>query len=400
MPESNEPREPRSRGPLVEAAARIAGEVAAKHADAVDKEGRFPFEAMRALQEAKLLSALVPEELGGSGCDIWDLHGMCLVLGEQCANTAMVFAMHQIQVACLVRHGLAVPALRRFLEEEVVGRQAVLASATTEVNIGGDVRSSICAVEPDGARFRVRKQAPVISYADEADAILVTARRTPESSPGDQVIVLCRKGRDGSAGDVALEKTQHWDALGFRGTCSHGYVLNASIPAEQILPAPYAEISAQTMLPTAHVVWTSLWLGIAQSAVNQARAFIRAEARKKPGVVPPASLRLAETVAVLQGLKSNVVSCAREYQRLAHDADALSSMGFALRMNNVKLQVSEAVVDIVGRALRICGIAGYKQDSKFTLGRHLRDAWGAQLMVNNDRIYGANAQMLLVHKDE
>jgi acyl-CoA dehydrogenase len=75
-------------------------------------------------------------------------------------------------------------------------------------------------------------------------------------------------------------------------------------------------------------------------------------------------------------------------------------MGFALRMNNVKLQVSEALTDIVGRAMRICGIAGYKQDSKYTLGRHLRDAWGAQLMVNNDRIYGANAQMLLIHKDE
>jgi acyl-CoA dehydrogenase len=75
-------------------------------------------------------------------------------------------------------------------------------------------------------------------------------------------------------------------------------------------------------------------------------------------------------------------------------------MGFALRMNNVKIAASEALVDLVGRALRICGILGYKQDSKYTLGRHLRDAWGAQLMVNNDRILGGNAQMLLVHKDE
>ena len=53
------------------------------------------------------------------------------------------------------------------------------------------------------------------------------------------------------------------------------------------------------------------------------------------------------------------------------------------------------VVDVVGRALLICGIAGYRNDSKFSLCRHLRDAYGAALMVNNDRILKLNATMLL-----
>ena len=83
-----------------------------------------------------------------------------------------------------------------------------------------------------------------------------------------------------------------------------------------------------------------------------------------------------------------------------NDPDALSSMGFALRMNNLKISVSQLAVDIVGRALGVCGISGYRNDSKFSLGRHLRDAHGAALMVANDRIYGANASILLVHKDD
>ena len=33
-------------------------------------------------------------------------------LGRSCASTAMVYAMHQIEVACLVRHGLASPFIR------------------------------------------------------------------------------------------------------------------------------------------------------------------------------------------------------------------------------------------------------------------------------------------------
>ena len=51
------------------------------------------------------------------------------------------------------------------------------------------------------------------------------------------------------------------------------------------------------------------------------------------------------------------------------------------------------VLDIVTRAMVICGIQGYRNDSKLTLGRHLRDAMGASLMVNNDRILGQNATM-------
>ena len=51
----------------------------------------------------------------------------------------------------------------------------------------------------------------------------------------------------------------------------------------QILPVPFADISAQTMLPVSHLLWSALWLGIATDAVARARAFVRAEARKKPG---------------------------------------------------------------------------------------------------------------------
>ncbi len=62
-------------------------------------------------------------------------------------------------------------------------------------------------------------------------------------------------------------------------------------------------------------------------------------------------------------------------------------------MNNLKLTSSQQVIDVVMRAMMICGIAGYRNDSKLTLGRHLRDATGAALMVNNDRILGQNATM-------
>lgn len=386
------PAEPVSRAELVALAHRIGGEVSAPASDAVDREARFPRESFAALRQEKLLSAFVPRELGGMGCSITDLSAVCEALGQYCASTAMVFAMHQIQVACLVRHGRS-EFFRDYLRELVAG-QLLLASATTEAGIGGDVRSSLCAVEQDGGRFRLEKNAPVISYAEDADAILVTARRSPDAAASDQVITLIRKG------DCTLEMTTGWDTLGMRGTCSLGYRLRADAPIEQIVPQPYAELSSQTMLPFSHIVWTSLWLGIATDAVNRARTFIRAEARKKPGVTPPGALRLAEVVSVLQTMRTNIGFSARDYEELMDNPEALTGIGFAIRMNNLKIASSQLVVEVVGQALLICGISGYRVDSKYSLTRHLRDAYGAALMINNDRIYGANASMLLVHKDE
>jgi acyl-CoA dehydrogenase len=69
-------------------------------------------------------------------------------------------------------------------------------------------------------------------------------------------------------------------------------------------------------------------------------------------------------------------------------------------MNNLKVSASRLAPEVVGGALAVCGISAYRNDSPYSMGRHLRDAYSAALMVGNDRIYAANAAMLLVHKDE
>jgi acyl-CoA dehydrogenase len=371
----------------------IGANVAGPAADSVDAEARFPSEAIEALRAQQMLSALIPREYGGRGCTISDVSEVCFILGQYCSATAMVYAMHQIQVACIVRHAQESPFFQRYLGE-LAANEWLIASATSEIGVGGDVRSSVCAVEPSGDAFTLEKKAPVISYGEYADAILATARRAPDAAASDQVLVLLERG------DFTLDRTSTWDTLGFRGTCSPGFVLSARASLEQILPQPYADISSHTMLPTSHIVWTSLWLGIATAAVSKARAFIRGEARKNPGKAPAASVRLAQVVAQLQGMRALVHDTTREYERVMGDPDALSGMNFAIRMNNLKLSCSTMVVDIVGQAMLICGMAGYKTVSPYALGRLLRDAYGAALMINNDRIFGANASMLLVAKDD
>ena len=366
----------------------IGREVVAPHADAVDREARFPREAFAALREAKLLSAYVPVEYGGMGLNLKDLAKICEILGQYCASSAMIFAMHQIQVACIVHHALGEAFFRDYVRE-LATRQYLLASATTELGIGGDLRSSICAVKVEGERFTLEKQAPVISYGEAADAILVTCRKSEAAARSDQVQVLVRRD------DYSLKPLSGWDTLGFRGTCSLGFVLSSAGNVEQILPVPYASIHGKTMHPFAHIVWGSLWLGLATDALARAKTAVRAEARKNPGVIPISAVRLAEADLVLFAMRSALDLTIAEYENLLLEdaADAFSRFGFALRINNLKISASQQVVDVVSRAMLICGIAGYRNDSKLSLGRHLRDAIGAGLMVNNDRILNHNATM-------
>ena len=380
---------------LLERVRQIGEEVIGPNAADVDRQGRFPTEGIEALKKEKLLSALVPVELGGMEMAIDDLTKICTVLGKYCSSTAMIFAMHHIQLACVVRHGLSSPTLRTYLAE-LVEKQFLIASVTSEVGIGGDTRSSICAVEVDGPRFVLNKDSTAISYGAHADDLVVTCRRNKEAASSDQVMVLLKKG------DYTLEQVGSWDTLGMRGTCSPGFKLRSTGPVEQIIPGAYGDASSQTMVPFSHMLWGGLWLGISSAAVNKAASFVRKAARRTPGQVPPMALRLAEVSNKLQSMRANVNDMANECAALQRSPDgneAMLSMGFALRMNNLKIYCSSIMVEIVHDSMLVCGILAYKNDSEYSLGRQLRDAHSAALMVANDRIYAKNASLLLVHKD-
>ncbi|MHB1584158.1 MAG: acyl-CoA dehydrogenase family protein [Acidimicrobiales bacterium] len=375
---------------LAQRARRIGEGIAGPAADDVDRQARFPTETIEALKSEGILGALVPPELGGWGSSLTEAGDTVFAIGLHCASSAMILAMHHLQVACLARHGRN--HLLRDFQRDVVERQLLLASATTEAGVGGKLRTSLCAVERDGDLVSLTKQAPVISYGAQADAVLVTARRTAESPPSDQVLVLCRPP------GLVLEQMSEWDTLGFRGTCSPGFMLEARGPADQVLSDPFADIAAQTMLPVSHILWGHVWLGLAASALTRARSYVQGEARKQPGVAPPGALRLAEAMTLYQQMESLVHEAAHRYDR--RPAGEPVGMGDAVALNSLKVGASSLLIDIVSRSLSICGMAGYREGSPYSLGRHLRDAHGAALMVNNDRILGDNAQMLLVYKEQ
>lgn len=374
----------------------IATNVAAKHAADVDAKARFPQETVDALKRAGVLSAPVPRQFGGAGCTMRELAQLCATLSSACGSSGMVLAMHYIQVACIARHGQDV-AFWLDYQRIIVRDQPLLASMTSEVGTFGDTRSSICALERNESRFVLDKDATTGSYCAHADAILVTCRRDAQAPKSDQLLVLVRKS------DCHLKQTTTWDTMGMRGTCSPGFRLESSGALEQVLPDAFADVAAQTMVPYSHILWAALWWGIAADAVAKASLFVRAEARKNPGAVPPAATRLAEVSLQLQSTRYNWQAIAAEFDETdasPNGRQELLGIAWALKMNNLKVSASDAAPQIVHRALQVIGILAYKNDSPFSLGRHYRDALSGSLMISNERITAKSASMLMVFKDD
>lgn len=356
---------------------------AAEYADAVDQESRFPAEAFAAARKQRLLGILVPAELGGEGASVADAVDICYTLGRACGATGMIFAMHQIMAAILARH-----ARKNAWHEELLRKldreQLLIASSTTEGQSGGDLRSSVCAVERTGSRMSLEKSATVMSYGAQADALLTTARRSPDALPTDQVLVAFVKG------DYRLDPIMEWNTLGMRGTCSSGFMLRGAGESDQVLPDSYQKIQTRSMMPIAHLTWSAVWAGLAAGAVERARRFVRGAARRSGGQLPPGATHLTRASMSLRALRGIIASALDRFEALSPERDELDSLDFQNGMNLLKVNASELAIATVMGALQACGLAGYRGDGEFSVSRHLRDVLSSSIMINNDRIL-ANA---------
>lgn len=359
--------------------AQAVADIAAAHALAVDRDAVFPTAAIDAAKRNGLLALLVPREFGGGGMPLSEVADVCYTLGQACASTAIIVAMHQAALACVVRHHQGSEWHRRLLFR-VATENLLLASSTTEGRNGGNVRSSAAALLPDGDGLSFDRAATVMSYGAQADGIVTTARRDADALASDQALIVLLKE------DYTLEPTGGWDTLGMRGTRSFGFALKARARPEQIVPVGYDKIHPQTMVPVSHLTWAGVWTGIAAAAVSRAQMFVRTASRRANGQMPPGATDCTAAAASLRALRAIVAANLLRFEQIEHDPQALASLDTQANLNLFKVEVSERAVETVMAALRACGLAGYRNDGEFGVGRHLRDVLSAPVMVHNSRI--------------
>lgn len=364
-------------------------------AAAVDAEGRFPHESVKALRESGLFGLLVPAELGGYEADLATFCSVAAAVGEGCLSTALIYAMHCQQVAVLVDHALEEHA--RSLRQ-IVDKGSLVASVTSEIGKGGHLLTAKAPLLMEGSSLRVRRSAPIVSYGEEADLYLITMR-SGEDKPDTDVSLVLLNGDDG---EIAVEG--NWDSMGVRGTQSVPMSFDATVSSRQLVGGlgKFREMAVQTMIPVGHLGWTAAWFGAAKGAyqrfVRQLRSMgARGETDLQSDLFAARLSRVRMHLDMLEALLNEVTRRLDGLRKAEAPLEAYEDYTLNIVVNSLKVAGSELAFSVANGLVELGGLSkGYLRGNSLGLERTFRDLRSAALMYSNDRLLVANGKLIVV----
>jgi alkylation response protein AidB-like acyl-CoA dehydrogenase len=347
-------------------------EIAAAAAD-VDRDGRFPEEAIGALREQGLLSLGIPDSQGGIGGGPVEYASAVERIAGACASTAMVYVMH------------------------VTGTQTLLAGMGDEP--GGPMSDALgeiasgehlttLAYSEKGSRGHFWAQ---VSRAVRDDGgVLIDADKTFATSAGHADSYLTAVGAPGSddptttelylvpADSPGIDRSSRFDGLGLRGNESGPLTLRGvRARDEQRLGEPGSGFG---LMMSATLPW--FCLGSAASSVGIAGAALDAAAIHASGArlahlggtslaeVPTVRAHIAAAKVRHMQARAHLFEVARQVE----EADPAAELGVLA----AKAGAAEMALAVTDEAMRVGGGAAYSRH--LPIERHFRDARAASVM--------------------
>ncbi|MCD7444882.1 acyl-CoA dehydrogenase family protein [Streptomyces lincolnensis] len=381
---AEDPKDTPDHLPLRERVAAVV-EAARAHAEDVDARGRFPAEAVAELKRNRLLA---PEPVPGQG--LWTAPQTVAVahaLGQACASTGMIWAMHQGQIQAVARQPKTSQAVQDFLDT-AWQTQPLVASLMSEAGAASPRESRAhCREDPGGdGTVTIDKNVSVSSYLQQADAGLLVARRSAEDAVTEQAVVLVLRE------ELTIAGWRDWQALGMRGTGSGGGRVRARTHRDRILEESFSEVSGRVIMPLSNLGWAACWLGIAESAFTVAQdAFRRQQGRTAPDVLTAKTMRLGRASDTIDELTEQVRSLAERYE----EARGAASDALVRRSNALRLTAAARANDSVLDSFQVIGVDAYREPSasRWSLSRQIRDVLSARVMISEDRIRLGSGQL-------
>ncbi|MDP9019875.1 MAG: acyl-CoA/acyl-ACP dehydrogenase [Actinomycetota bacterium] len=353
--------------------ARQLAERFASRADQYDRAASFPVADVDDLRSEGLLGLMVPTGLGGLGCGFEDYVAVAATLAAGSGATALVFNMHAAVTGALA----GVPDdLARALgagEDFFTVRDRVLRAAVegelygvaiSEREVGSRLSLVETTYEPEDGGYRLRGRKSVCSGAGHLDAYLVAARARRAEGPQPIVSYFLVGAGDG------VEAEGAWDPLGMRATVSRSLVLDVVVPSERLLTGveglavPLAYAMPQWLVAS----YAAVYAGLAQAAVTEGVAYLRARHPAGTPSAVPASVRarVGRAEAATEAARLMVDHAARLVD--THPGEAQTNRS----IYQAKLLAGDTAMDAAATLSEACGLGALGRGSP--LERILRDA--------------------------
>jgi acyl-CoA dehydrogenase len=144
----------------------------------LDREAAYPADFVKAVTAAGYMSALIPEEYGGSGLPLSAAAAIMEEIQRAGCNGAACHAQMYI-MGTLLRHG-SPEQKRRYLPGVASGELRLQAFGVTEPSSGTDTSSIKTFAQREGDHYVVNGQKIWTSRAEYSDLMLLLARTTPK----------------------------------------------------------------------------------------------------------------------------------------------------------------------------------------------------------------------------
>lgn len=359
---------------LLETVRRIRIDVVEPLAIEIDRQSRFPSEALEVFADNGLLNPLLPGGYGG--VDV-GLHNTVLMLEEiatSCAATALLI-IAQTDGMLPILHGGSDALKSRFLTRLAGESRQLTALAATEPGAGSDLLSMKTRAVRDGDSYVIDGQKCFITNGSVADFFVLYAITDADAGPRGLSAFVVEKGTPG----LTYGKNEH--KMGMRGSInSELFFEEMRIPADQRI-GDEGEGFGNLMqtLSMNRLFCAAQAVGIAQGALNQATKFARewVQFGRSIAHLSPIQFMIADMATATEAARLLT-------HRAAFDFDRGDAKNGSLRGGMAKVLASDTAMSVTTDAVQVMGGYGYTQD--FSVERMMRDAKLTQIYTGTNQI--------------
>src|SRR5438067_6867016 len=252
----------------------LAQGVAEPLAAEVDRDHRFPEEAVAAAASAGLMGVLIPREYGGAGLDAIAFTLCIEELAQACASTAVIIDVHtSVGSEPILLFGTE--AQKRMWLPRLASGELLGAFALTEPAAGSDAASLKTTARRNGSEYVLTGTKVFITNIGRAGLYIVFARTgADERAAGVSAFIV-------PADSPGLRVGQVFTKMGLNGSPTGELVLE-----DVVVPADHRRAGegegftvAMRALDSGRIGISGQALGIAQAAVDQTRDLLRERER-------------------------------------------------------------------------------------------------------------------------
>ena len=338
----------------------------------VDAEGEFHVPHVKTLSDAGLLGLIVPEAYGGMGGGLRDLCAATFALASACPSTALTFFFHCSSASRgllaleALEEGLfddaEAPVVRAFAEQVLytMGRDGKwLANFASE-----SVKSEKAAITigttatPVEGGYKLNGVKSFGCATGVADRYLVTASLEGHDTAAGLCTFFVDRDADG------VSEREHWDAIGMRGTATHGIILEDVFVADDAalaIPAAFTrcmQMSRGSFVGN-QVAGIACYLGAAHSlyqyTIGQLRGKTFADSDRSVGTAPYQQELIGH---MLVELETATCWLRRQVELESAEPPILPKDEVVKRWRLCKGVVAEAAFNLGSYCLKACGTGG------------------------------------------